>query len=231
MLQQVCHHSWLNGLLQSTSESSNTNLNIAMSILQTTSDSSIAHSQQDLICLLLDLYGLLLIHVQKQYQPNLWHFKHVPHLPDTQVLLSWVTTKKYLIYQSHQYSIVSSHSKSSTVSYCNSLGGIEYGFIHSIWIHAMENTNNSLSLTLLLISLQVHLTYSDNMLNLYIMFPKLRCSVVYTYNPMVRPISELMIIRLDQLVGHVGYYPRPIGIFGIQKEVMIINNGLYHYHF
>jgi len=95
----------------------------------------------------------------------------------------------------------------------------------------MENTNNSLSLTLLLISLQVHLTHSDNMLNLYIMFPELRCSVVYTYNPMVRPISELMIIRLDQLVGHVGYYPRPIGIFGIQKEVMIINNGLYHYHF
>jgi len=130
-----------------------------------------------------------------------------------------------------KYSIFSFYSGNSAVSYCNSLDGIEYGFIHLIWIHAIENTNNSPSLTLLLISLQVHLTHSDSMLNSYITFPELRCLVVYTHNPMVRPIFELMIIRLDQLVSHVGYYPRPIGIFGIQKEVMIINDGLYYHHF
>ena len=73
--------------------------------------------------------------------------------------------------------------------------------------------------------------HSDNMLNSYITFSEFRYLVVYTHNPIVRPISELMIIRLDQLVSYVGYYPRPIGIFGIQKEVMIINDGLYHHHF
>jgi len=99
-----------------------------MSILQTTNN----HSQQDLICLPLDLYGLLFVYVQKQDQHNLQHFKHVPYPSDTQVLSPWVTTKKYLMYQSHQYSIFLSYSGNSAVSYCNSLGGIEYGFIHSI---------------------------------------------------------------------------------------------------
>jgi len=64
-----------------------------MSILQTTNNSSIAHSQQDLICLPLDLYGLLFVYAQKQDQHDLQHFKHVPHPPDTQVLSPWVTTK------------------------------------------------------------------------------------------------------------------------------------------
>jgi len=40
-----------------------------------------------------------------------------------------------------------------------------------------------------------------------------------------------MIIRLDQLIDHVGYYPVPVGIFGIQKKVTIINDGLYHHYF
>lgn len=135
------------------------------------------------------------------------------------------------MYQSCQYSIFSSYSRNSTVSYCNSLGSIEYGFIHSIWIYVIENTNNSLLLTLLLISPQVHLIHINNIFNSYIMFPELRCLVVYTYNLMIRVTSKLMIIRLDQLIDHVGYYPVPVGIFGIQKKVTIINDGLYHHYF
>ena len=120
----------------------------------------------------------------------------------------------------------SEHSRNSSIGYYSNVGTIEYGLICSIWVQSLGNRDTDQH-TLLLISSYEQLSNTDRLLSPYSGFPGFQCVVVYMHPPPVVRATNIIIIRLEEVISQVASYDQAPGTFGIKHAIKILVNSLY----
>ena len=65
----------------------------------------------------------------------------------------------------------------------------------------------------------------DQARNPYSSWSGFQCTVVYSELP---EKSKWIVIRPEQISGHVTFYRRPAGTYGIQAPTTVLTESLYH---
>lgn len=166
-----------------------------------------------------DIYSLFLSFLNAESPTPIRHFNQLPH-PDNATILSPIAVpKSHIEHKKRTYSVFSNHAGNSSISF-RSNSDIQYGQIKAIWTHEINGTTD-----LLVVSTYHRLSDHDNQLHPYSKLPGLLCSVVYS-DSTKRP-SNLIVIRPQQIIGHIGSLKRPAGTFGIQDEIVILVDSLH----
>jgi hypothetical protein len=108
------------------------------------------------------------------------------------------------------------HSGNSSVSFDHD-GIHDAGFIEQMWRVVIKGQ----PVTLMVMSPQPTLSALDQLKNPYSQYPGLACQLVYSHCP---TLEQWIVISPEQIIGHVAYYNRPPGTFGIQQAITVIVN-------
>lgn len=166
-----------------------------------------------------DLYSLFLSFLNSESSTPIRHFNQLPHPDNATILSPTAVPKSHIEHKKRTYSVFSNHAGNSSISF-RSNGDIEYGQIKAIWTDEINKTTD-----LLVVSTYHRLSDHDNRLHPYSELPGLLCSVVYSESTKRPP--NLIIIRPEQIIGHIGSLKRPAGTFGIRDEIVILVDSLH----
>ena len=231
MLQQICCRGQLLGHLKSNgspyhiSEVSKAALTVLCSRPASPICDTVLITKQKHQCLPLNVYDLLLDYIHTQY-PYFRYYKDLSHLLDAHVLSPWVVEKNHIIYKTWSLSTFSEHSGNSSIEYYSNVRTIEYGLICSIWVQSLGDRDTDQH-TFLLISPHEQLSNTDRSLSLYSGFPGFQCVVVYMRWPLVVKATNMIIIRLEEVISQVASYNRAPGTFGIKRAITILVGSLH----
>ena len=171
----------------------------------------------------LPVYEHILSYVNKNLSPSNPYrdFRQLPHPDDVHVFARMATVIRHWKYNGHQYSVNAAHPGNSSISFeHNSIH--DAGFIEQMWKVVIKGQ----SVLLMVISLHTTLSLHDELKNPYSQYPGLACQLVYSHHP---ALEHWIVISPDQIIGHVAYYNRPPGTFGIRQATMVIVNSLHQY--
>ncbi|KAF5320287.1 hypothetical protein D9611_011351 [Ephemerocybe angulata] len=156
--------------------------------------------------------------------PSASSFRHrfdLPHPENSNVLPIWTSTIKHLHHNTRLYGIQTIHEGNSSISYKTGEGSTGTGFIQAIWT---EELIEGFPKTYLVIAPHVRLSRRDEAHNPYANYPALKAGIVYKQTP---PAEKHVIIEKDSIIGHVPFYSRPKGTFGIKQATMVIVDSLH----
>jgi hypothetical protein len=169
------------------------------------------------------IYEHVLAYTNKNFTTSVPYrdFRHLPHPVDAHVLGRRAIPIRHWKHNSREYSICGAHPGNSSISFDH--GGVhDAGFIEQIWGLHIEGQAR----TVMVISLHTMLSPLDRRKNPYSQRPGLACQLVYSYRP---PLNDWVVISPEQIIGHVAYYRRPPGSFGIQHATTVLVNSLHRY--
>ena len=231
MLRQICRRGRMNRVLQGTLLSS-PSLTSEVSLCDIPHDKSQSHTsplaeaQHNLKGSRVPnaLYDLILSHInglrEGTSQPPLRHYTKVPHPPNTHVLPSVAISIHHFTLKSRTFSTIEMHEGNSSIGYRGSDGYLALGFIQLAWSFSVTG----LVKNVLVVSPHKHLTLMDQPRNPYLLLPGFQCTVVYSEPPAQ---SEWVIIQPEQIIGHVAFYKRPAGTYGIRAPTTVLIESLY----
>jgi hypothetical protein len=152
------------------------------------------------------------------------HFKDFPHPDPAHVLSCQATSVQHIKIKGRDYSTFKQHHGNSSIGYyCSSASGeieISAGFIDTIWRQTLDGVTQ----TFLVVSPHQFLSSEDHHRNPYQGRNGFQVEIAYT-NPSASDVCH--VIRQSQVIGHIAYYKRPPGTFGIQSGITILINSLH----
>ena len=238
MLRQICRRGRLSAIMQDHVHS-NALFGEALKILFPDaipdpapiqySDMETARYNSKGITLTPGIYNEILKLINSESQTSTFrHYHNLPHPPDALVLPPLAISIQRIEHNGRGYTAFSSHPGNSSISYHCSNGDIDTGFITSIWSQALQG----LKQIFIVVAPHSFLSAHDALRSPY-SSPGLMGTLTYSQPTQARPH---VLIRQNQIQGHVAYYDRPPGTFGIKVGVRILidslhrNRNSYMYH-
>ena len=226
MLRQMCRRGRLDALLGNAGvEPSNKTAHPALQILSSAPvdvDSPVSFSALRQDNLPSPIYNMILRYVNtgRTTSASVRHLQQFPHPTDAEVLPPRAFSKKHLKHKTRNYSIFAMHPGNASVSYRTIDGFLAFGFIKSMWQILLENRTR----TFIIVSPHQPLSAVDQVHSPYSLRPGFQCTVVYS-----RPtaMESWVVIETEHILGHVPYYERPSGTFGIHQKTMVLIESLY----
>jgi hypothetical protein len=231
MLRQICRRGRLTGFIQdyvNTDGPFGAALKILFpgAIVASTEKAATNHEAEHNsrgVALSAELYGTVLKHVNTLW-PNspFRHRNDLPHPPNAHVLPPVAVPVKHITHNGRNYSIFSMHPGGSSVSYRCQDGTIDVGFIMSMWTQVLMGVSH----LYIVVSPHAHLTANDAARSPYVSRPGFMGTVVYS-KPTPTQERKHVLIEQKQIRGHVAYYERPPGTFGIKSGIRILVDSLH----
>jgi len=167
-------------------------------------------------------YNLILAYVNNNPESTktFRHFQQLPHPIDGNVLPPHAVVISYVEHKSRNYSVLSMHQGNASISFRRMDGFVSYGFIQEMRQLVLEGQMR----TFIIISPHRPLAPADDNSNPYPKWPGFQCAMVYS-EPV--GIEQWIIIEEKHIIGHVPYYQRPSGTFGIRDGTLILIESLY----
>lgn len=147
------------------------------------------------------------------------HHHNLPHPPDALVLPPLAISIRKVEHNGRGYTAFSSHPGNSSISYHCSNGNIDTGFITSMWSQVLQGTKR----IFIVVAPHTFLSAHDALRSPYSSRTGLLGTVVYSQPTQAR---SYVLIQQNQIRGHVAYYDRPPGTFGINEGVRILIDSL-----
>jgi len=150
------------------------------------------------------------------------HFKDFPHPDSAHVLPRQATSIQHIKIKGRDYSTFKQHQGNSSIGYYSSASGeieISAGFIDTIW----SQTLDGVAQTFLVVFRHQFLSSEDNQRSPYQGRNGFQVEIAYTNSSSVHQV----VIRPNQVIGHMAYYERPPGTFGIRRGITILINSLH----
>ena len=148
------------------------------------------------------------------------HHQHLPHPPDALVLPPLAISIQKIEHDGRNYTAFSSHSGNSSISYRCTNGDMDTGFITSIWSQVLQGTKQ----IFIVVSPHTLLSAHDAVRSPYSSRTGFLGTVVYSQPTQAR---SQVLIQQNQIQGHVAFYNRPPGTFGIKAGICILINSLH----
>jgi len=230
MLRQICRRGRLSGITQDHIHS-NTLFGDALKILfpdaisdptpSQYGDTEMAWHNSKGVRLAPEIYDEILKLVNSESQTLFFrHYHNLPHPPDALVLPPLATSIRKIEHNGWEYTAFSSHPGNSSISYHCSNGDIDTGFIASIWSQVLQGTKRIFIVVLPHTFLSAH----DLVHSPYSSRTGLLGTVVYSRPTQAR--SQIL-IQQNQIRGHIAFYDRPPGTFGIKVGVRVLIDSLH----
>lgn len=164
-------------------------------------------------------YTLLLIYINTIYYQNspLRHYKILPHPDGSKVHSPKAEMVKHISHYRCNYSISALHCGNSSIAYQPAGGGIDAGFITSMWWLVLDGT----MCTFVIVAPHKLLSNQDEKLSPYSSHPGFRARLVYTAS------DPEIVIELDKVISHIVYHNHPPYIFNISQATTVLVNSLY----
>jgi len=220
MLRQICRRSRITTLLQR--EHNTVPQNVVTALLGASSNQATVspklHRLSD------HQYDAWLAHLNSSNgsEQLIRHRNKFPHPEGASILSPWVVPHKYMEYKTRTYSVYHMHPGNSSISFCLDDKSTNAGFILSIWSH--EASPETSPTIYLLVSPHLRLLPRDARHNPYVDFPGLKADVVYAQRA---EENKHLVIKASSIIGHVPFYARPKGTFGIKKPTLVIVDSLH----
>ncbi|KAJ2913156.1 hypothetical protein MD484_g7265, partial [Candolleomyces efflorescens] len=227
MLRNICRRGRLQALVKDAPLSGNSLLASALSVFKggkgliqsadTRTAGTIRHGHR--VCV--EIYTIILDYLNvTEPQSSFRHFNLVPHPLDANVLPDFAQHENNFEWKTRSYSTYQAHAGNSSVSFKRNDGSVGAGFIQTILQQSLQNKPR----TFLIISPHLPLTPLEEPLNPYRSMPGFLASIVYGKQSQ---LQDWLVIEPHQLVGHVPFYRRSAGTFGIPRPTIIIINSLH----
>ncbi|KAF8954558.1 hypothetical protein BDZ97DRAFT_1766045 [Flammula alnicola] len=149
------------------------------------------------------------------------HAQAIPHPNNALVLPRAAVPVFHFKHKGRDYSTIDMHPGNSSVHFASKESGPDSGHIESMWRYKLDV---GLSRTFIVLSLHQPLSPQDAQHNPYQLRPGFLANVVYARNS---DNHHLMILEQDDIIGHVAYYARPPGTFGISGATTVLINSLH----
>jgi hypothetical protein len=149
-------------------------------------------------------------------------FRHHNDLPHPQVLSPVAISIQHITHKGHEYSTFSTHSGGSSISFHCKDGTVDAGFIISMWTQVLLGV----SCLFVIVAPHAALTPSDKLRSPYTSRPGFMGTVVYS-QPNPTQEQQHVLIEQQQIRGHIAYYDRPPGTFGIKSGVRVLVDSLH----
>jgi hypothetical protein len=167
------------------------------------------------------MYDLILRHINMLHPLSSFrHFKNLPHPIDANVLPKMAVPLHHIKYKERNYSTFSIHSGNSSISYRSKNGSVDAGFITAIWSQVLMGKLHSF----IVVSPHKPLSADDEQRNPYQSKLGFCATLVYSQQP---ESHDKVVVEQEQIIGHVAYYIRPQGTFGIKEETMVLIDSLH----
>jgi len=233
MLRQISRRGRLLALLRDSFHSGTTTVGLGLSLMAKTlfptsaetatmNDTNVTSTttQSDIP---IAIYERVLAYTNKNFSSSNPYrdFRRLPHPGDARVLGRRAISIRHWKHNGREYSIRGAHPGNSSISFDhNSIHDAR--FIEQMWRFLVDGRER----TLMVISLHMFLLPLDQEKNPYTQRPGLACQLVYSRRP---PLHDWVVISPEQIIGHVAYYQRPPGSFGIQQTTTVLINSLHRY--
>lgn len=154
------------------------------------------------------------------------HAQDLPHPYNARILPRSAFPIRQFKHKGRDYSTFETHPGNSSVFFnARVQSGADSGHIESVWRFTIDGKQ---SRTFVVLSVHQPLSSGDAKRNPYQERPGFLANVVYARSSNVSAL-RLMIFEPQDIVGHVAYYVRPPGTFGIKKSTNVIINSLHRY--
>jgi len=168
-----------------------------------------------------DVYSAILTYLNLQTPAfPLRDARAMPHPKNAHVLPRAAVPIRHINHKGRDYSTFDMHHGNSSVHF--RMQGVlkDSGHIETMWRY----TINGILRTFIVLSVHHDLSQQDEKNDPYTPFPGFLVKVVYT-----RRSNDLSLIILEQdhFIGHVAYYIRPEGTFGIGRSTSVLVNSLH----
>ncbi|PPQ85518.1 hypothetical protein CVT24_010465 [Panaeolus cyanescens] len=145
------------------------------------------------------------------------HYAHFPHPLNSVVLPFKGIYRNHIYIHGKLYSPFSIHPGNSSMSFLRARTHPEPAIIQAIWTLEVDGVQR----TFLIIQQPVALLPIDQQKNPYHQAPLLQVSLAYD------EYEDPIVIEPDVVQGHVPYYKRPPGTFGIDRATVIMVDSLH----
>jgi len=184
-------------------------------------DMEMAQHNSEGISLAPEIYNKILEVVNSESPTSVFrHHHNLPHPLDALVLPPLAISIQKIEHNGQGYTAFSSHPGNSSISFHGSNGNIDAGFITSIWSQVLQGTKR----IFIVVAPHTFLSVHDAVRSPYSSRTGLLGTVVYRQP--THPKSQVL-INQTQIRGHVAFYNRPPGTFGINVDVRILIDSLY----
>lgn len=233
MLRQMCRRGRLTAYLQ------NTSLNVILTKGDSSAELSASKQKKStkrnagLQVVPLDEYNKILAYVNSALPPGDSPYRHaqdLPHPLKAKVLPRYALPVRRFQHKGRGYTTISLHCGNSSVSFTPKSGTTtESGHIESIWSFNLSDAGvDDESRRFVVLSLHEGLSAQDAQRNPYRSKPGFLANIVYTHDP-AKGLQRTMILEEEAIIGHVAYYSRPPGTFGIKRGTTVLVNSLHRY--
>jgi len=221
MLRQMCRRGRLMAFLQNSTTSDP--IKTAMNILLQKPSAKEDPSGAGLKVVPLEVYNAILAHLNSARITSAFfrHAQAIPHPDNACVLPRSAFPVNQVKHKCRNYSTFDMHHGNSSVYFAaKEEFRPDSGHIESMWRYKIDGVLR----TFIVLSVHQPLFPQDEACNPYRLYPGFLAKVVYT-----RQLDNLAltILEQDQIVGHVAYYSRPPGTFGITRATSILVNSLH----
>jgi len=167
-----------------------------------------------------DIYIALLHFMEEKFPLTKFrHYKHIPHPLESIVLSPTAMPLHNLQHKKRNYTTFAIHPGNSSIGY-QTKGGMAAGFIISIWSQVVQG----ISYTFIVVAPHQRLSAEDEQRNPYHSYPGFLATLTYTEQGIQRAVIEQ-----EQIIGHVAFYCRPPGTFGITRATTVLIDSLHRF--
>jgi hypothetical protein len=172
----------------------------------------------------LDVYNLLFEFVTFSFPTTTFrHFKNLPHPIDSYVLPPFAIPVHHITYKGRNFSTFKMHPGNSSISFHARNGTTNAGFIDAMWRQVLHGKSQ----TFIVVSPHPYLSDEDQKKNPYASKPGFLCNIFYTQTPSDSDALDQIILQEDKIIGHVAYFKRPPGTFGIKRSTTVFIDSLH----
>jgi hypothetical protein len=217
MLHQIARR----GRLLSTMMTAPGSYSVIGRLLEGTSESAAASvpPKARMVRLALDIYDDLLSCLRRTNDPNVRHYREVPHPPGASVASPWVLPETYLDSKDlarRTFTTHTAHAGNSAIMFRTAAGVIRCGFIEDIWSHNHQKHDTHY----LVVRPHEGLSPQDSRENPYSGRPKLHTHLFYS-----RKSNEAAhLIKLADIIAHTAYIVCSPGTYGIKQGTLLAVN-------
>lgn len=178
----------------------------------------------------IDIYNEVLAHVNSTLSNEELPYRHAQDFPHPQegarVLPRHALPVRRFEHKGRAYATIALHPGNSSVSFTPTTETApDSGHIEAIWSFNLPGTGTERKFIVL--SSHENLSLQDAQLNPYQSKPGFLANIVYTRDP--NKGLHFIIIETEAIIGHVAYYSRPPGTFGIKSATTVLVNSLHRY--
>lgn len=226
MLRQMCRRGRLTAYLR------NTSLNAILSkgngSFGVQENSTKRNAGLELVPL--DVYNEVLAHINSTTSSEVLPYRHAQDLPHpltgARVLPRHALAVRRFEHKGRGYATIALHPGNSSVSFTPTTENApDSGHIEAIWSFNLPGVG--IERKFIVLSAHENLSVQDAQLNPYRSKPGFLANIVYTRDPTKG--LRFIIVETEAIIGHVAYYSRPPGTFGIKRATTVLVNSLHRY--